>query len=158
MTNFPATTFPAIEELLLHRENMLLLKEVIAFSPEAVACRSVPAPGTWYADANGDMPAWIGIELMAQAIAAHVALLSHREGRPPRPGALLGTRAYQSQRTAFPGGEPLTIRAQEACRTADGLASYDCAILSKAGEQLATAALSVYEPEDFDQFISGKQA
>lgn len=153
-----ARAFPPIEELLLHRENMLLLEEVIAFSPEAVACRARPDPGAWYADANGGMPAWIGIELMAQAIAAHVALLSLGQGRQPRPGALLGTRAYQSQRAAFPAGQALTIRAQEACRTADGLASYACVIVSATGEQLAAAALSVYEPEDFDQFISGEQA
>lgn len=152
------TTFPPIEELLSHRDNMLLLKEVVAFSETSVTCRSVPDAGAWYAlGEKGDMPAWIGIELMAQAIASHVALLSIHEGRKPRPGALLGTRAYQTSQPFFPAGEPLTVRAHETCKTADGLASYDCALLSPAGEQLASAALTVYEPEDFKQFILGKQ-
>lgn len=151
------TSFPAIEELLLHRDNMQLLKEVLAFSEDAVTCRSVPEAGAWYA-ADGAMPAWIGIELMAQAIAAHVALLSRRDGKRPRPGALLGTRDYRSTRAAFPAGEPLAIRAQQTFRNADGLASYDCAIVSASGERLAAAALTVYEPEDFEQFISGTES
>lgn len=152
------TTFPPIEELLAHRDNMLLLKEVVAFSETSVTCRSIPNGGAWYAlGEKGDMPAWIGIELMAQAIASHVALRSIHEGRKPRPGALLGTRAYQASQPFFPAGAPLTIHAHETCRTADGLASYDCALLSPAGDQLASAALTVYEPEDFEQFILGKQ-
>jgi predicted hotdog family 3-hydroxylacyl-ACP dehydratase len=152
------TTFPPIEELLSHRDNMLLLKEVVAFSTSAVTCRLEPDCNVWYAlGETGDMPAWIGIELMAQAIASHVALRSIREGKKPRPGALLGTRAYQTSQPFFAAGEALTVRAHESCRTADGLASYDCAVLSPAGEQLATAALTVYEPADFEQFILGRQ-
>jgi predicted hotdog family 3-hydroxylacyl-ACP dehydratase len=148
--------FPSIEDLLLHRENMLLLKEVTAFSDEAVVCRAVPEAGAWYAG-SGDMPAWIGIELMAQAIAAHVALHARSAGKPPRPGALLGTRAYRSVSPSFPAGEPLTVHARQTFRNADGLASYDCVIASREEEQLATAALTVYEPDDFEQFISGTQ-
>lgn len=151
------TSFPPIEELLLHRDNMLLVKEVLAFSENAVTCRSVPDARAWYADGSA-MPAWIGIELMAQAIAAHVALLSRREGKEPRPGALLGTRDYRSSQAAFPAGLPLAIQAQQTFRNADGLASYDCAIISESGEQLAAAALTVYEPEDFEKFISGVES
>lgn len=150
------TTFPSIEELLLHRDNMLLLKEVFAFSEDAVTCLSLPEAGTWY-EADGAMPAWIGIELMAQAVAAHVALLSRRDGKQPRPGALLGTRDYRSSKAAFGVGKPLLVKAQQTFRNADGLASYDCAIVSASDEQLAAAALTVYEPEDFEQFISGAE-
>jgi predicted hotdog family 3-hydroxylacyl-ACP dehydratase len=150
--------FPSIEDLLMHREKMLLLQEVTAFSDEAVVCRAVPDAGAWYTGGSGGMPAWIGIELMAQAIAAHVALHARSAGKPPRPGALLGTRAYRSVRPSFPAGEPLAVHARQTFRNADGLASYDCTIVSREEEQLATAALTVYEPEDFDQFISGTQS
>lgn len=150
-------SFPPIEELLMHRDNMLLLHEVAAFSDEAVTCRCAPDAGAWYAGAEG-MPAWIGIELMAQAIGVHVALLARREGRPPKPGALLGTRAYRSEIPAFAAGRALRVEARQTFRDAEGLASYDCAIRSEAGETLASAALTVYEPKDFERFISGVEA
>lgn len=150
------TTFPPIEELLLHRDNMLLLKEVTAFSDDAATCLSIPDADAWYASAAaGAMPAWIGIELMAQAIAAHVALLARRDGKAPKAGVLLGTRDFRSAQPAFAGGRPLLVHACQSFRNADGLASYDCRIESEQGEELAAAALTVYEPDNFEQFISG---
>lgn len=151
------TSFPPIEELLLHGGNMLLLAAVQDFSDDAVACRAVPEAGAWY-DAGNGMPAWIGIELMAQAIAAHVSLLARRQGKPPRPGALLGTRSYSATVPAFAAGAALRVEARQTFRNADGLASYDCAIRSAEGDTLATAALTAYEPDDFEQFISGTQS
>lgn len=152
------TGFPPIETLLAHRENMLLISAVTAFSTAAVTCRATPDPLAWYAsDDAGRMPGWIGLELMAQAVAAHVALLAIDEGRPPRPGALLGTRNYQSATASFEAGNPLTIRASEVHRAPDGLASYECAIEAADGGTLARAALTVYEPADFKQFILGIQ-
>lgn len=151
------TSFPPIEELLLHRENMLLLKEVAAFSGEGASCLAIPEAAAWYGDAEGAMPAWIGIELMAQAIAAHVALLSRRDGKAPKAGALLGTRDYRATRPAFAAGEALTVEARQTFRNADGLASYDCRVVSAQGEELAEAALTVYEPADFEKFISGTE-
>jgi predicted hotdog family 3-hydroxylacyl-ACP dehydratase len=149
--------FPPIEELLAHRGNMLLLREVIDFIETAVSCLAQPDGAAWYAQ-GGAMPSWIGIELMAQAIAAHVALLSRRAGGGPRPGVLLGTRNYQVACAAFPAGTPLTVRAVEVVRGGAGLASYDCAVLAPDGAQLASAALTVHEPTDFEQFILGAQA
>ncbi len=150
--------FPAIEDLLLHRGNMLLLDRIIAFSDDTVACLSIPAADAWYATPEtGDMPAWIGIELMAQAIAAHAALMARREGKPPRPGALLGTRAFQSKRASYAPAATLVVEARLTFRDATGLGSYDCEILTEQRWQLATAALTVYEPEDFEQFISRAQ-
>lgn len=52
------------------------------------------------------MPAWFGIELMAQAIAAHVGLLSMRDGNPARPGVLLGSRKYEAHTPAFAPDPP----------------------------------------------------
>ena len=90
------STFPPIEDLLPHRGNMLLLTRMLAADEERATCEAVPDAQAWYAEADGTMPAWVGIELMAQAIAAHVALIARRAGKSPRPGVVLGTRAYKS--------------------------------------------------------------
>ena len=148
--------FPPIEELLPHRGNMLLLSRVLAADDESAACEAVPDADAWYADADGLMPAWIGIELMAQTIAAHVALIARRAGKPPRPGVLLGTRAYRAGVERFAAGKPLEVMARVTYRDASGLGAYDCTLVDSSGTELATAAITVYEPADFAKFIDGQ--
>ncbi len=145
--------FPPIEALLPHRGNMLLLTHILAADNERAICEAIPDTQAWYADAEGAMPAWIGIELMAQSIAAHVALIASRAGKPPRPGVLLGTRAYKVETGRFPAGQPLQIAARISYRDDSGLGAYDCSIADDQGTTLATAAMTVYEPEDFERFI-----
>ena len=146
---------PPIEDVLSHRGCMLLLAAVNAHDEESVLCTALAEPMAWYANVEGAMPAWLGIELMAQAIAAHVALLARTQGKSPRPGALLGTRAYRSHCAHFPAGVPIRITARQSFRDDAGLAAYHCTLNTADGEPLAEAALTVYEPADFEQFIRG---
>ena len=150
------TIQPPIEALLQHRGSMLLLEEVLDFSDDTALCRAVPAVATWYARADGAMPAWIGIELMAQTIAVHAALLVRRLGKPPRPGVLLGTRAYRASTAAFTGGQPLYVTAHQSYRDEAGLGAYDCTLADEVGQVLATATVTVFEPDDFKTFIHGE--
>lgn len=145
--------FPPIEALLPHRGNMLLLQRLLAADDESATCEAIPDAKAWYADVDGAMPSWIGIELMAQSIAAHVTLIARRSGNPPRPGVLLGTRAYKTEVSRFPAGKALQITARLSYRDASGLGAYDCLIADDQGTTLATAAVTVYEPEDFKRFI-----
>lgn len=143
---------PPIEELLPHRGTMRLLDRVLEFDAARIRAECVPRHDAWYADARGNMPAWIGIELMAQAIAAHVGLVKRSEGKPVAPGVLLGTRSYGARSPAFAPGTPLRISAARAFSDASGLAAYDCAIDAD-GATLASATLKVFEPADFRAFL-----
>ncbi|MGE5386616.1 MAG: beta-hydroxyacyl-ACP dehydratase [Betaproteobacteria bacterium] len=147
------TIFPAIEEVLPHRGTMRLLDEVTAFTSEAATCAYTVDGTAWYAESFGGMPAWIGIELMAQTVAAHVSLLARREGRPVRPGALLGTRSFNSRRAAFAHGERLSVSVRLEFRDDTGLGVYECEIAVDE-TVVADAALKVFEPDDFDQFLA----
>lgn len=148
--------FPAIEDILPHRGSMLLLDTLEDFNQDEVRCRYTPRFDAWYADAEGTMPAWFGIEIMAQAIAAHVGMSARMSGRPPRLGALLGTRSYVCDEAAFPPGQALTVFAQLDYRDETGLASYTCRIERNA-RKIASARLNAYEPDDFAQFLSMHQ-
>ena len=90
---------------------------------------------------------------MAQTVAAHVGLTARLSGHPPRLGALLGSRAVRSQRAAFAAGTTLIVEAHLDYRDESGLASYQCRIAAD-GEELSSARLSVYEPDDFAHFLS----
>ena len=150
-------TLPAIEELLPHRGTMLLLDRVLAFSTRELTAEYTPRTDAWYADARGNMPAWIGIELMAQAIAAHVGLLNRNEGKPVAPGVLLGTRRFESAQSAFSAGRVLRIHTAISFRDESGLAAYDCGIEAE-GSGVASATLKVFEPDDFEAFLRSAAA
>lgn len=143
---------PPIEDILPHRGSMLLLDRVIDADAENAWTEYTPRREAWYADPDGNMPAWIGIELMAQAVAAQVSLLKRREGLPLKLGALLGTRRYTSSCHVFLADTPLRIHAKMILCDANGLGAYECCIDSQ-GKQLASANLKVYEPDDFQTFL-----
>jgi predicted hotdog family 3-hydroxylacyl-ACP dehydratase len=147
-----ATAFPPVTELLPHRDAMLLIDRVLGNADDCISVGATLSATGWYAEAGGNVPAWIGLELMAQAIAAHASLVAIAAGKPPRRGVLLGTRVYTTSVPAFRAGESLTITAQSSFHDhVSGLAAYICTI-ARAGTQLAEAELKVYEPADFERF------
>ena len=146
-------TMPPIEELIPHRGTMLLLDRVVEFEGEIAVAEYTPRRQAWYADESGNMPPWIGIELMAQTVAAHVALTKKKQGRSPKMGALLGTRSYHATAKSFTAVSPLRIRVQLLFDDASsGLGAYGCTI-EQEGAIVANATLKVYEPEDFELYM-----
>ncbi|SPB17726.1 Beta-hydroxyacyl-(acyl-carrier-protein) dehydratase, FabA/FabZ [Caballeronia novacaledonica] len=148
------TAFPAIESIIPHRGTMLLLDAVTSCGDETLTARATARPDAWYADEHGAMPAWIGIELMAQSIAAHVSLIAMRAGGTARPGVLLGTRSYQAHVSAFPRGARLAIGVREVLRSEEGHGAYECTI-EHDGVRYADAVIKVFQPHDFQTFIEG---
>ncbi|WP_414444805.1 beta-hydroxyacyl-ACP dehydratase [Burkholderia sp. 22PA0106] len=141
-------------DVLPHRGTMLLLDAIVACTHEAVEAHASVRADAWYADADGAMPAWIGIELMAQAIAAHVGLLAMRDGGRARPGVLLGTSGYRAHRPVFEASATLSVTARELLRSEAGHGAYECAI-HRDGACCAEAVVKVYQPDDFQTFIEG---
>jgi predicted hotdog family 3-hydroxylacyl-ACP dehydratase len=156
MTATPETNeiFPPIDTILPHRGTMLLIDGVSACSDVALTAYAAVRGDAWYADQSGAMPAWIGIELMAQAVAAHVALLAMRAGGRARPGVLLGTRSYNAHVSAFARDAQLTIGVHEVLRSEGGHSAYECTI-DHDGARYAEAVIKVFQPGDFQTFIEG---
>lgn len=144
--------YPPIEELIAHRDNMLLLDHVTEAGPGFLCATATAKPDAWYADNKGSMPAWIGIELMAQAIGAYVGLSAQAKGLPPKQGLLLGTRSYVAHRPAFDANALLSVRAEQVFHEDNGLAAFACTI-DCAGRLAAEATLKVFEPSNFATFM-----
>lgn len=149
--------FPPIDELLAHTGDMLLLDRILSFENDSTLAEYSPQTHAWYADESGHMPAWIGIELMAQTVAAHVGLLKRDQNAKPKQGVLLGTRSFRAAVAYFGAGVPLQIQATIAYRDDSGLGAYDCMIMS-GDMKLASATLKVFEPENFESFLQGTPA
>ncbi len=143
---------PPIEEVLQHRGSMLFIDRLVEFNNESSIAEYSPRSEAWYVNEQGDMPAWMGIELMAQAVAAHVGMFKRTENKPQKNGVLVGTRRYNSIVPSFFAGTPLQITVLMTYQDISGLAAYDCSINCD-GNILATATLKVFEPVDFQTFL-----
>ncbi|MET3821024.1 putative hotdog family 3-hydroxylacyl-ACP dehydratase [Burkholderia sp. PvR073] len=143
-----------VRDVLPHRGTMLLLDAIERCSETGIEVSALARRDAWYVDGNGAMPAWIGIELMAQAIAAHVGLLAAHAGGRAKPGVLLGANRYLAHRTAFGADTTLRIVARELLRGDEGHGAYECAIHAD-GQCCAEAVVKVYQPNDFQSFIEG---
>jgi predicted hotdog family 3-hydroxylacyl-ACP dehydratase len=130
---------------------MLFVERVVAWDAQHAVVAATPRADSWYSE-EGAMPCWIGIELMAQAIAAHVGLVARSHRRPPKAGVLLGTRQYRATQARFAAGRELMVSARLTYRDASGLGAYDSTI-SLNGAEVATASVNVYEPPDFAAFL-----
>ena len=141
-----ATSWPphAMDAWVPHRGAMNLLDGVEHCEEHAiVAYLRVPADGLFVAD--GGVPAWVGIEYMAQAVAAWSGARSRAAGGSPRIGYLLGSRRYEAHVPAFESGADLRVHAQCELMGDNGLGMFDCRITQ--GERvLASGRLSVFEP------------
>lgn len=134
-----------LEAYLPHRGPAIVLDSVRAFTEEGCVAEARVRPGAWYLDAQGEMPAWVGLEMMAQAAAAFSGHRNTLSGRPIRVGYLLGSRAFNASVPAFPVGTPLEIHVRVLFLDPDGLGAFQCE-LRQAGTLVAEATLKAIEP------------
>jgi predicted hotdog family 3-hydroxylacyl-ACP dehydratase len=147
-------SYPAIQELLPQRGDMLLLDRVLEAGDEYILTEVTVRGDCLFADAGREVPAWVGIEYMAQTVAAFSGYQRLLGGRAVDLGFLLGTRYYRSVVTAFPCGALLRVRAEMEIEGLNGLSVFACRIES--GELLAQAKLSVFLPSDSRAYLKEK--
>ena len=140
------TTCPPIDSCVPHRGAMKLVDRLVqADEAGAVVEVDVPLDGLFVRD--GAVPAWVGIEYMAQAVSAWAGARALRGGGQPRIGFLLGTRRYEARCADFPGGRTLRVQARCEMMADNGLGMFDCRIHLD-GREVAAGRLSVFEPAD----------
>jgi predicted hotdog family 3-hydroxylacyl-ACP dehydratase len=132
-------------DLVVHRPPLLLLDSIQEATEEKCIARVRVDPTAWYAEADGAMPGWFGIELMAQTVAAFSGAGKRAVGMTPRIGLLLGTQSYKSRMARFPAGEILEVEAKLHFLDESGLSAFTCEI-RQLGEQVACATLKTFEP------------
>jgi predicted hotdog family 3-hydroxylacyl-ACP dehydratase len=146
-------TFPSLDLLLPHRQPMILLTRMIEAEELRAACEVDIRPSLPFALAD-EMPAFVGIEYMAQSVAAFNGFKRYRTGQPIEVGFLLGTPKLTSFCKAFAFGQTLRIEVAHVWGEAQ-LARFECCIKdAKTGELLQQADLTVFKPENFDSFLN----
>ncbi|EON20109.1 beta-hydroxyacyl-ACP dehydratase [Cupriavidus sp. GA3-3] len=148
-------TLPPIAEVVPHGGAMLLLDALVHADDEGCTARATVQPAQLFTNAAG-MPGWVGIEYMAQAIAAWAGMRDRRAGRAPGIGFLLGSRRYECDVPAFPIGSELTISVRAELIGDNGLGQFACR-LALDGREVARANVSVFQPADAQAFLQGQQ-
>jgi predicted hotdog family 3-hydroxylacyl-ACP dehydratase len=138
----PAATLPL---LLPHQPPMRLLDALLTADDQRCTALARVDPAAWYAGPDGSAPGWIGLEWMAQAVAAHNGQRRQDPGVAPEFGYLLGTRAYACDLPAFPAHAAAEVEATAQETDPSGLSVYACAIRLH-GRPVAQALLKVFEP------------
>lgn len=143
--------FPPITELVPHQGPMVLLDRLVAETDAGVTAEVVVRADRHFMRDEG-WPAFVGLELMAQAMAAWSGLRARRVGQPPKLGFLAGTRTYDCLVPFFPVGARLEVQVALEFDASNGLAVFDCSIRQD-GALAATAKVNSFEPADISAFL-----
>lgn len=131
-----------VAELIPHSGKMVWLDSIISCDNHSLSAelivRDDGLPGN-----DKTVPAWVGIEYMAQAVAAYAGVMAKRAGEPIKLGFLLGTRRYSSNVAEFSVGSTLTVRVEKILQD-NNLGAFECRIQGVDVE--ASAILNVYQP------------
>ena len=147
----PVNTLP-MDQLLPHRWPMILIDQMLTATPAETVCLVTIRPDSPFLEAEG-VPAYVGIEMMAQAIAAHGGYLSKTKGEAVKTGFLLGTPKFKTHTPWFPLGQTLRIEVKEDWGD-DQLMRFTCRILDHGDKRLLQeAGLNVFQPRNLDTYL-----
>ena len=132
---------------------MILIGEPAAFEGDGVESSVLIAEDSKFYQPGKGVPAWIGMEYMAQTIALFAGVEAREAGRDIRIGLLLGTRRYSAFVPYFKLATMLKVRGEKVWQD-DQMAVFACTI--EAGERLAEAQLNVYLVRENEKVLKEK--
>jgi predicted hotdog family 3-hydroxylacyl-ACP dehydratase len=136
------TTYPPLTELVPHGPPMLLLDRVLSYSTNCLRCAVEIRPDSLFAGPDG-VPAVVGVEYMAQAVAVYAGLKNRGEGKAVRIGFLLGSRDIRIDVDRFAIGDHLEVEARHTFGDAD-VGAFACRV-ERGGDVLLHGNLTVYQ-------------
>lgn len=155
MPDFPLTP---VAPYLPHSGRMVLLDAVTACDEHGLCAEAAVRPDHILLPPDADaLPAYLGMEIMAQGVAAWAGVHAAARGEAVRLGFLLGTRKLKLHCPAIPIGTLLTVRVAQSWQDESGMGVFDCELRCRApahgyendmpsGSLLVSGALNVYSP------------
>jgi len=144
------------ESVVPHSDTMALLDTVANWSDDSLEAHVTLHDHSPFAEEKG-VPAWVGIEYMAQAVGAFAGCHARKSQRPVQIGFLVGSRRYQTNQPYFPLGTPLSVQVTEVLQASNGLSVFECSISSPDCDIKASANLNVFQPDDPEDFLQGQE-
>jgi predicted hotdog family 3-hydroxylacyl-ACP dehydratase len=147
--------FGPVADYLPHRPPMLLIDDIVEVSDQRAVCRTTLHPDCVFAIRGVVHPSAM-IEIVAQACAIYVGVLSARDGEPPRTGLIMSCREISFAVDSFAVGDELTITANKVFGQRQ-LAAFTGTVV-RDGALCATVQLSVVDAELAASLATGEDA
>lgn len=126
-------------------QGMCLLARLLEVDDAGLCAEARPGRDDLFTTRAG-IPAWVGLEWMAQAVAAWAGWHAAGRGEPPALGLLIGTRRFATDQAHFALETAYRVRVRLEYRADNGLGHFRGAIVDGDGRSLAEADLTVFEP------------
>jgi predicted hotdog family 3-hydroxylacyl-ACP dehydratase len=138
---------------------MVLLDEFLEHDAERVCCVVNIRRDSLFCDAERGVPAWVGIEYMAQTASTYAGVAEATAGLPASICLLLGARRYRAEQAFFPIGARLRIVAELLLRDENDLVAFDCKIFddTRNGCLVAQGDIKAYRPKDVGAVVRGER-
>ena len=143
----------AIEDVVPHDHPMILIDSIQSYAETTAVCQvKITEDVNFYDSALNGVPAYVGVEYMAQSIAAFANANERDQGKEVALGFLVSSRKYQASEPVFKLGEELTVNVERLYKEDNGLSVFDCQIL--VDEQVRVdATINVFQPDEPEAFI-----
>ena len=142
-----------IIDLVPHSGKMAILDHLIsADDHQATSTVSIHSGSMFFIRGKG-VPVWIGIEYMAQTIAALSGYHAKLKGEAVKIGLLVGCRKSICHVPHFGEGWNLNVQVTHVWE-AEGMAVFDC-VISADDNILMEANINVYQPENIEAYLRG---
>jgi len=144
----------SVAELVPHAGPMVLIDEIVAFDDEGVRARTATrSDGLFAPRSEAGVPAWLGLEYLAQAIAAWSGYKELRAGRSIKPGLLVGTRSFTSNVGRIPAGTCLDVQASRVVAGKGAISVFEGRVEGEGITQ--STRIKVVLPEDIGPYLEG---
>ncbi|KFZ30849.1 3-hydroxymyristoyl-ACP dehydratase [Pseudidiomarina salinarum] len=142
-----------LNDYIKHQPPMRFIDSLVEANNAKAHCQVIiTTDHLYFRDYLDGLPAHVGIELMAQTIAAAAGYRHHEVGEPIKIGFLLGSRKYTCAVPVFKNNQCYDIYAEEIHAEPTGLSVFNCRIEHQ-NKVIAEARLNVFQPPDEDAFI-----
>lgn len=132
-----------------HTGDMVMIHQVLDVADKVCCCLTEVDRLVHFRRADGRIPAWAGIEIMAQAAAVHDGIRRHAANLPPQPGFLVSTRSYACHAPFFLPSQHLVTRVEKEFGGDTGMCVLACSIVNQQdANPLVDARINVYAPEE----------
>ncbi len=156
----PRSSFTIIKPVthyIRHRPPMLLVDEIASADLEYAATRTTIKTDNLFFDASkGGVPAWAGVEIMAQTAGVWVGMEDERQGVPPELGFLLGSRSYDAFQPIFHEGETLHTTVKAVFINLP-MVVFEGEMKNSAGICIAKGEFTAFRPDDVEAYLLGKE-
>ncbi|MEP1383140.1 MAG: 3-hydroxylacyl-ACP dehydratase [Paraglaciecola sp.] len=143
----------AIEDVVPHAHPMILIEQLKEFCEDSATCQlEIKEESNFYNPQKKSIPSYVGLEYLAQSIAAYANANKVAEGGEVALGFLVSARSFKAAVSEFRLGMQLETSVTKLFKEENGLSVFDCSIVC-GEDKLVEAKINVYEPENPDLYL-----